>query len=244
MKICCCSRSYARALRSGALTQLEWIDRCVELGFDGVDFAAAHFPRTDPDYLAQLKKLCVDRGMTVAAVSADIPFGEGDVDDHVERLRASIDAADALAAPLVRFSCGAASGSPAIAWRELIRGLKVATMTAKERNVTLALEPRESSLVGSDVDIKRVLKECDSAWLRLALPLARYGADVGQSAASSLGDVVIAIEDGTGSGAGLRAAHAAGFIGFVSLESAGHDEDRALRSVYDVARASVWPTRP
>ncbi|HXW77607.1 MAG TPA: hypothetical protein VEJ20_09365, partial [Candidatus Eremiobacteraceae bacterium] len=88
MKVSCCSRSYAPLLRHGSLTQLEWIDRCAALRFDGVEFAASHFPRTDDDYLAQLKKLCVDRGLTAASVALDVRLGEADIDaqaDEVER---------------------------------------------------------------------------------------------------------------------------------------------------------------
>src|SRR5579884_3364705 len=72
MKIASSTASFDRDLRAGDLTQLEWLDLCVEpLGLDGVLFDARHFPRTDDEYLAQLKKMCVDRGLSVAGVAAD-----------------------------------------------------------------------------------------------------------------------------------------------------------------------------
>src|SRR5690348_6613898 len=138
MKLCCSSRAFARALQSGSLTQLEWVDRCAELALDGVDFAASHFPRTDSDYLAQLKKLCADRGLTAACAAVDVPFGDGDVDRQAAVLEEWIGHCVALGAPLLRFRTGGASGTPAIAWRELVRGLKRSAAAAKERNVTLA----------------------------------------------------------------------------------------------------------
>src|SRR5690348_17350206 len=169
MKICCSSRSYARALQSGDLTQLEWVDRCARLALDGVDLASAHFPRTDLDYLAQIRKLCVDRGLTVAGVTLDGDIGgDIDVDAQTSLVGAWVDNAAALGAPLMRLACGSSTGSPGIAWRELIRELKAIAHAAKEKNVTIALEPRARSLVASPADCKRALKECDSAWLRLA----------------------------------------------------------------------------
>ena len=241
MKISCCSRSYARALQSGALTQLEWIDRCAELAFDGVDFAASHFPRSDDDYLAQLKKLCADRGLTVTCVTSDAPFGAGDVDANVDQLGASIDMALALGAPLVRFACGSVSGSPGIAWRELIRGLKYVSARAKDRNVTLALAPAAGTLVASPSDVKRAFKECDSAWLRLA-PALSVCADPSGEWAGVLSEAVIAVSDERSPEGAYQTARSAGFIAFATLESSGPDEDAAVRSV--LASLAATPAAP
>lgn len=88
-------------LAAGDLTQLEWVDLCAhELMLDGVEFAGAHFPRVDDDYLAQLKKLCVDRCLTVAAYYHDTPFDSTDADKNIQKLARSIDIASALGAPL------------------------------------------------------------------------------------------------------------------------------------------------
>lgn len=170
MKLGCNSHSYARMLAAGELTQLEWVDWCAhELALDGLEFAGAHFPRRDDDYLAQLKKLCVDRCLTVAAYYHDTPFDSADTDTHVPALARAIEIAVAIGAPIVRFGCADVSASPGIAWRELIRGLKSICIDAKIRNVTLALQPRPQSLIVTPADARRAQKECDSAWLRLAL---------------------------------------------------------------------------
>ena len=231
MKICCCSRSFARALHSGGLTQLEWIDRCAEAALDGVDFAAAHFPRTDDDYLAQLKKLCVDRGLTVAALSADFPFGEGAIDPQVEQMTALVAMAAALGAPLMRIFCGAAVGSPGIAWRELIRGLKHVAGDAKQRNVTLALEPRAGSMISSAPEVKRAIKECDSAWLRLGPSIAAFSADPAAEWGPLLADAVIAVAGGDITEEDAAAARRAGYLGFVTFDVAGSDEAAVLGAI-------------
>ncbi|MBD5634860.1 MAG: hypothetical protein IAI49_10310, partial [Candidatus Eremiobacteraeota bacterium] len=71
MKIACSSASFAQEIRRGDLTQLDWLDLCAnELELDGVVFDADHFPRTDADYLAQMKKAAADLGLTVAALAA------------------------------------------------------------------------------------------------------------------------------------------------------------------------------
>ena len=238
MKLCCSSRAYARVLQSGSLTQLEWIDRCAEIALDGVDFAASHFPRTDSDYLAQLKKLCVDRGLTIACVAVDVPFGEGDVDSQATLLREWIDRAVALGAPLLRLRAGAASGTPAIAWREMIRGLKLSSAAAKDRNVTLAMERHESTLVATPADAKRALKECDSAWLRLAPELAFFEPPAVVDWEPMLGEAVIVVSSG-GADAAMPALSRRGYIGFVSVQSSGADEDVAFREAVARLRSAA-----
>jgi len=237
MKLCCSSRAYARALQSGSLTQLEWVDRCAELRFDGIDFAASHFPRTDSDYLAQLKKLCVDRGLTVACVAVDVPFGDGDVDRQAAFLEEWIDHAVALGAPLLRLGAGAATGTPAIAWREMVRGLKRSSAAAKDRNVTLAMQPRESTLIATPADAKRAIKECDSAWLRLAPAIACFDAPDGAEWTALIDEAVIVLSHGDDAAA-VSALREHGYIGFMSIESSGEDEDAALRAAVERLHAT------
>ena len=43
----------------------------VELRADGVVLDVRHFPRTDDDYLAQIKKMATDIGLVIAAISSD-----------------------------------------------------------------------------------------------------------------------------------------------------------------------------
>lgn len=227
MKICCSSRSYARALQSGDLTQLEWVDRCARLALDGVDLGSSHFPRTDSDYLAQIRKLCVDRGLTVAAVAFDGEIGgDADVDAQASLVEAWIGNAAMLGAPLLRLACGTSTGSPGVAWRELIRGFKTIALAAKEKNVTIALEPRAGSLVASPPDCKRALKESDSAWLRLAQDV-RGALTPSQDGDALFDEIVFAIARGDVDADALRTLQRRGFIGFVTIETSGHDEDGA-----------------
>jgi sugar phosphate isomerase/epimerase len=224
MKVCASSRSFDVALSNGALTQLEWIDECsAQDGLDGVDFSVEHFPRRDDDYLAQIKKLCVDRCLTVAAVNSGVAFGFGEIEPQIDAMKAALDVADSIGAPILRFTGGASSGSPGIAWRELIRGLKAVSEHAKARNVTLAVQPREGTLVANEADVKRAFKECDSAWLRLATP-----ATVPWETCTRDAVIMTAAPEGSELAAMLR------FRGFVTLE----DDGGAL----DVARQGRWVT--
>jgi sugar phosphate isomerase/epimerase len=229
------------------LTQLEWIDLCAnDLTLDGVDLSVEHFPRTDEDYLAQIKKLCTDRCLTVAAVNAGVALGAGDVDAQAQVLEHCIGIARGVGAPLLRVRCGSASASPGLAWRELIRALKAICAHAKLHNITLAVQPGQDTLIDSPAYVRRAFKETDSAWIRLAA----YAADLASPAAADwsalLPSAVIAIArfaqlDTGGADQQVDYRHAlaalaqAKYRGFVSLEYAGAEPEEAA-----VPRALSW----
>lgn len=160
MKIACSSAAYAVPLAAGSLSQLEWLDVCAnELEVDGVVFAAEHFPRTDGEYLAQLKKVAADLGLTVAALAADDALA-GDDEPRLEMARA-------LGAPLLVARAPAASAD-ARAWSTFTDAAKSAARAAKGANVTLAVRCARGTLCESSAELRRLAKDVDSAWLRFA----------------------------------------------------------------------------
>ena len=166
MKLAVASSAFHRSLESGELTQLEFLDLCArDLACDGVVLDVRHFPRTDGDYLAQVKKMAADRGLGVAAV-ADAGFFAADE----TAMRSALERAVALGAPLLASPLPLETGS---SWIEQLERLGIASSLAKRANVTLALRNAARTFAASAPDCKRVSKETDSAWLRFGLdPLA------------------------------------------------------------------------
>ncbi|HZZ65118.1 MAG TPA: hypothetical protein VFE17_06455 [Candidatus Baltobacteraceae bacterium] len=169
MKLAGSSSAFDQLLRSGDLTQLEWIDFCAhELLADGAVFDVRHFPRTDSDYLAQVKKMAVDLGLTVAAVRDDAFFA-GD-----ERSGAlSFEIAVALGAPLLAAPLPAQTS---VTWAQVQTRLGAATALAKRVNVTVAVTNKASTFGETTHDLRRVTKEADSAWLRYGPRLDAFDA--------------------------------------------------------------------
>ncbi|HET6894600.1 MAG TPA: TIM barrel protein [Candidatus Baltobacteraceae bacterium] len=171
MKLACSSTAFDERLRSGELTQLEWIDLCAhELSADGIVCDVRHFPRTDTDYLAQVKKMAVDTGLTMAALRHDGFFDAGT--EHMEQ---ALEMALALGAPLLSAPL---PPETAVSWAEMQTRLGTATSVAKRLNVTIAVRNAPHTYAATSADMKRVSKEADSAWLR-------YGPDFGALDAAS-----------------------------------------------------------
>lgn len=172
MKLACSSADLAHSLEAGTLTQLEWLDWCAaELAVDGVVFDMRHFPRNDADYLAQLKKLCADLGLTIAAVADDALL----CDDRAPALSAALATALELGAPLAIVRAPLSSEDPT-AWSRCVAAAKFAARAAKRSNVTLALRNAPGTLCASVADCKRLTKDVDSAWLRFAPDVASLDA--------------------------------------------------------------------
>jgi hypothetical protein len=159
MKLACASGSFHRDIERGELTQLEFLDACArELACDGVVLDVRHFPRTDGDYLAQVKKMATDRGLSIAAL-ADRAF----FSSPPERMADVLERAIELGAPLLAAPLAAEIDA---SWSDQLARLGQATALAKARNLTLALRNAPGTFAATAYDCKRVAKEADSAWLR------------------------------------------------------------------------------
>ena len=159
MKLACASGSFHRDIERGELTQLEFIDLCArELTCDGVVLDVRHFPRTDGDYLAQVKKMATDRGLSIAALADSTFFAAG-----AERMNEVLGYAAALGAPLV---AGTLARETECSWSDQLARMGDATALAKSLNITLAVRNAPQTFAATTHDFKRVAKESDSAWLR------------------------------------------------------------------------------
>jgi sugar phosphate isomerase/epimerase len=169
MKFACASSAFHRAFESGDLTQLEFLDAAAHvMAYDGVVLDDRHFPRTDSDYLAQVKKTATDLGLCIAALASDAFFAA-----TPDEMRAALDCALALGTPLLT---GRLGGETTYSWSDQLGKLGVASSLAKSANVTLALRNAPHTFAATSHDCKRVTKETDSAWLRYGLEPAAFDA--------------------------------------------------------------------
>ncbi len=182
MTLACASGICSPLFASGELTQLEFLDFCAhELMSDGVVLDARHFPRNDGDYLAQIKKMAVDLGISVTALCDDDFLVRDD-----RAMEAAVEMALSIGAPLL---VTVAASETAMSWSDQLERMNGATRIAKAANVTLALRNEPGTFAATAADLKRISKEADSAWLRYAVDPA--GLDAARDAVALLARAVM-----------------------------------------------------
>jgi sugar phosphate isomerase/epimerase len=241
MKLASSSASFDAALTAGALTQLEWLDLCArELDLDGIAFDARHFPRTDDDYLAQLKKLAVDLGLTVAGLVCDVLGTPGRPED-VGSAAVWLEAARALGAPLLVSAVPAATADDPAGWNGLVAAAKAAAIDAKRCNVVLAIRNERGTLCASVADLKQLGKEVDSSWLRYAVDAAAL--DPPEPVAPLLPRTVITLHTADGDAADGTLAALDGVRGFLVIDRPVAETDSApLARAIRAARRALAAT--
>ena len=169
VKIAVSSSVFAGLLQRGAFTHLEWLEACASrLDADGVVFLLADFPRTDDEYVAQVKKVATDLGLVPLAL--DLP---GLLDPELPEA-ARFDAlgiAAALGVALVGVTAGPPGDLPPRDVRAHGRSDQRAWLpAAKAANITLVVAPDTETLLADAAAAQNFCKYVDSAWLRYDRP--------------------------------------------------------------------------
>jgi hypothetical protein len=168
VRIAVSSKSFRRPLAAGELSQLEWVERCAsELGVDGVLPDIADFPRTDADYVAQLRKVAIDLALVPFGLDAPAlldPAANPAADPELRDTALVV--ASGFGAAVIRTTLPVPGEVPPRLFIETVAVAKTASRAAKAANVTIVVATAPGTL-GSDLAaVKHLLKDVDSAWLR------------------------------------------------------------------------------
>ena len=179
MKIGCSSWSYHREISKG-MSQVQWIKRCVELGFDGVELLDIHFPKTDTNYLKKIKKLLIKHCLTISCVSVTNDFAKDSVNeqaDEVKKVKRWIDIASFFGAPIIRVFTGWPREESARKrlWPKMIDCMKECVKYAAEKGIVSGLENHNhDGFTRTGEDVLKILKEVDHEWMGLVLDTGGY----------------------------------------------------------------------
>jgi hypothetical protein len=174
MQLACSSATLDHLFMRGDVTQLEWVDLAARsLPVEGLVFEFRHFPRRDAEYLAEIRKLCVDRALTLVALAVDDLFSQ----EH-ESAEAIFAFAASFGVPLILTDPPQPNAEvPAYAWREAAQRGKFAARLAKRANITIAVRNAPHSLCPGAAELKRLTKDIDSSWLRFAPDVSSLSAE-------------------------------------------------------------------
>ncbi|HEX3550431.1 MAG TPA: hypothetical protein VHT53_08650 [Candidatus Elarobacter sp.] len=164
MRIALSSSTFRRPLAAGELTQLEWLERSASaLGVDGVLAAVEDFPRTDAEYVAQLRKVAIDLGVVPFGIDAGSLFDAG---VSSERRDGALALATAFGAAVIRTTLPPPGDVPPATFVDVARSAKSFARAAKLANVTVLVATAPGTLGDDAAGVKHFVKDVDSAWIR------------------------------------------------------------------------------
>ena len=104
MKIGVSSYSFSQYIKSGKLTQLTAVAKAKELGFDAIEFTELMPPEgvSQAEYAKQIKAEANKCSIEISAYLVGANLAQKDNSAEIERLKASLDVANALGAKLFR----------------------------------------------------------------------------------------------------------------------------------------------
>jgi sugar phosphate isomerase/epimerase len=179
MRLCCLSLSFQPQFAAKQMDDLKFIDLCAQLDLDGVDFNLRSLSSLAKDHLRKVKKLCLERGLSIACIGVSNDFGRPTKEqDLVQRqVRQGVDAAQFLGAPVVRLFAGYVrkDDNRAAVWKRSVEGLKRAADYAEKAGVVIGLQNHNhNNVTSTGADVARLLKEVGHAWCAHILDTGQY----------------------------------------------------------------------
>lgn len=145
MRVSCIPATYFTDIIEGRMSVEAWVDLAASLGLDGLDFGQAWFRDRRPATIASLRRRIEDKGLQACMLTCAPDFTHPETAGRQatrDEMRAMIDLAHQLGAPLIRVTAGQAhpSVSPAqgVAW--VCEGIAGLLPHAVAAGVTLAYE--------------------------------------------------------------------------------------------------------
>jgi hypothetical protein len=165
-----------------------------ELGVDGVDFQLDRGPRSrDRDYLLRLKQSCLRRGLPIGFLGigsgfigtanapdvgqVGVPLPREELRRRIDEVKAAVDDAAFMGAPLVRFFGGSipeATEDREALWSEMIASYQEVADYAADRGIFIGLHnhPPVGSPTGDD--IVRILRDTNRDSFTFILDTGRW----------------------------------------------------------------------
>ncbi|MFN0105372.1 MAG: sugar phosphate isomerase/epimerase family protein [Bryobacteraceae bacterium] len=177
MRLSCLSLSYQNQFRAGKMDLPKFITTARGLGFDGVDLHMQHLKSFDRIYLKQLRRMCLDNGMSVPSFPVSTEFGmyPERVNAEIEKCRVGMETGLFLGAPLARVFVGStpAGGNADEAFKRGVDALRRCAVIGEDIGMVVALQ-NHSGLTSTGDDMLRFHKAVDHPNFALVLDTGHF----------------------------------------------------------------------
>ena len=180
------SLSYRDTFVSGELDLFGIIDKASELRLDGIDIHFAHFASTADDYLREVRRACIDSGLSICYIGVSNNFGMvGEAQrEQIENMKHWIDVAARIGSPMVR-AFGAwvpDNESEESVWPRLVEATKEVAEYGRERDVIVGLHNHNHGCIPATGDqVLRLLQDVGNPYYSHILDTGQYRGSPGVS---------------------------------------------------------------
>lgn len=158
IRLSCLSLSYQNQFKAGKRDLPAFIRTARSLGLDGVDLHMQHLKSFDRIYLKQLRRLCLDNGLSVPSFPVSTEFGQFPerINAEIEKCRVGMETGLFLGAPLVRVFVGStpAGGNAEDAFKRGVDALRRCAEIGADLGMVVALQ-NHSGLTSTGDDMLR-----------------------------------------------------------------------------------------
>ena len=177
MRLCCLSLSYSKQFRAGTMDIFKFLDTCRALDLDGVSVHIRNLNGTDETHLKEVRRRCLDLGLTMACFCVSTRFG-GPEETHpaeIAKAREAMEVGMFLGAPLLRVFVGRVpEGDPyEDAFQRGVRGLRKTAEMGAEYGMPVALQ-NHSGLTSTGDEMLRFRKEINHPNFTLLLDTGHF----------------------------------------------------------------------
>ena len=177
MRLSCLTLSYAKQFNAGKMDIFSFLDTCRALNLDGVDIHVQNLKSTDRPHLKEVRRQCLDRGLTISCACVSTDFGRSAeiIPKEVEKARAAIEVGMFLGAPVLRVFVGAAPSEDKRqeAFRRVVDALRKTSEIGAEFGMPVALQ-NHSGLTSTGDDMLNFFREVNHPNFTLLLDTGHF----------------------------------------------------------------------
>jgi len=183
MKLSCCGYSFRDQLTGGKMTMETFLDKCVELGFDGVELTQYYFPEESDRYLNHVKREVFRRGLDISGTAVGGNFTNADAaarEKQVKHVLDWVEKSAKLGSPVLRvFAGGQPQGADLETAGSWVReGLARCAEAGEKYGVALGLENHGGLTANADGVLGLLRPFAGNPWVGLNLDFGNFTGDI------------------------------------------------------------------
>ena len=177
MRLSCLSLSYQNQFRTGKMDLPKCIREVRALGLDGIDLHMQHLKSFDRIYLKQLRRMCLDNGLSIPSFPVSTEFGMSAerIPAEIEKCRVGMETGLFMGAPLARVFVGSAPSPDKTeeAFKRGVDALRQCAEIGADIGMVVALQ-NHSGLTSTGDDMLRFYKEVNHPNFSLVMDTGHF----------------------------------------------------------------------